>query len=125
MTKVINTSLTDEQKAVLFDKATEAPFTGTFLYSKEDGVYVCANCHAPLFASERKYDSHCGWPSFDSALSGAVNEHEDASHGMIRTEITCANCGGHLGHVFEDGPIETTGMRYCINSLSLDFSSDK
>lgn len=123
MDKEVNPNLTDEQKAVLFDKGTEAPFTGTFLYNKDAGVYVCANCEEPLFSSERKYDSNCGWPSFDNAIEGAVIETVDTSHGMIRTEITCANCGGHLGHVFEDGPIETTGLRYCINSLSLDFDT--
>lgn len=117
----VNPNLTNEQKAVLFDKATEAPFSGTFLHNKDEGVYVCANCNEPLFSSERKYDSDCGWPSFDDAIEGAVIETADTSHGMVRTEITCANCGGHLGHVFEDGPIETTGLRYCINSLSLDF----
>lgn len=116
-----NPQLSDDQKAVLFDKATEAPFTGAFLYNKDQGVYTCANCGAALFASDRKYDSFCGWPSFDQAIEGAVDEHLDTTHGMTRTEIICANCGGHLGHVFEDGPIETTGMRYCINSLSLDF----
>ena len=121
--KQMNQNLTAEQKAVLFDKATEAPGTGAFLYNKDAGVYVCANCNAALFKSDRKYDSFCGWPSFDQAIPGAVDEHEDASLGMIRTEITCANCGGHLGHVFDDGPIETTGLRYCVNSLSLDFDS--
>ena len=123
MDKEVNPNLTEEQKAVLFEKATEAPFTGTFLYNKDAGVYVCANCEEPLFSSERKYDSNCGWPSFDDAIEGAVIETADTSHGMVRTEITCANCGGHLGHVFEDGPIETTGLRYCINSLSLDFET--
>jgi peptide-methionine (R)-S-oxide reductase len=119
--KMQNPDLSEDQKAVLFDKATEAPFTGAFLYNKDTGVYTCASCGVSLFSSDRKYDSHCGWPSFDEAIPGAVDEHIDTSHGMTRTEITCANCGGHLGHVFEDGPIETTGMRYCINSLSLDF----
>lgn len=119
--KKVNQKLTSDQEAVLFDKATEAPFTGAFLYNKEDGIYVCANCGSALFTSDRKYDSHCGWPSFDHAIDGAVNEHIDTSHGMTRTEITCSNCGGHLGHVFDDGPIETTGLRYCINSLSLGF----
>lgn len=116
-----NPNLTKEQQAVLFEKATEAPFSGAFLYNKDAGVYVCANCGAALFRSNTKYDSHCGWPSFDQAIPGAVTESTDTSHGMVRTEITCANCGGHLGHVFDDGPIETTGLRYCINSLSLDF----
>lgn len=121
--KQVNPDLTDEQKAVLFDKGTEAPFTGAFLYNKDSGIYTCANCGTALFQSSTKFDSHCGWPSFDQAISGAVEEHIDKSHGMIRTEITCANCGVHLGHVFEDGPIETTGLRYCINSLSLGFDN--
>lgn len=119
-----NPHLTNDQKAVLFNKATEAPFTGAFLYNAEDGVYVCANCNTPLFQSDRKYESHCGWPSFDEAIPGAVAESVDSTHGMVRTEITCAHCGGHLGHVFDDGPIETTGLRYCVNSLSLDFDRD-
>lgn len=120
-----NPDLSKEQQAVLFDKATEAPFTGAFLYNKDSGDYVCANCQTPLFRSDNKYDSFCGWPSFDQAIEGAVTETSDTSHGMVRTEITCANCGVHLGHVFDDGPIETTGQRYCINSLSLDFTPQK
>ena len=116
-----NPHLTKEQKAVLFNKATEAPFTGKFLHVTDAGDYVCANCGAVLFASDAKYDSGCGWPSFDEALPGAVTYTADSSHGMERTEITCSNCGGHLGHVFDDGPRETTGKRYCVNSLSLDF----
>ena len=116
-----NPHLTKEQKAVLFDKATEAPFTGKLLHVTDAGDYVCANCGAVLFASDAKYDSGCGWPSFDEALPGAVTYTADSSHGMERTEITCSNCGGHLGHVFDDGPRETTGKRYCVNSLSLDF----
>lgn len=120
-----NPSLSKDQQAVLFDKATEAPFTGAFLYNKESGDYLCANCGTPLFRSDRKYDSFCGWPSFDQAIEGAVVETQDTSVGMVRTEITCAHCGGHLGHVFDDGPIETTGQRYCINSLSLGFEPKK
>jgi peptide-methionine (R)-S-oxide reductase len=116
-----NPHLSKEQKAVLFDKATEAPFTGKLLHVTEAGDYVCANCGAVLFASDAKYDSDCGWPSFDNALPDAVAYTPDNSHGMVRTEITCSNCGGHLGHVFDDGPRETTGKRYCVNSLSLDF----
>jgi peptide-methionine (R)-S-oxide reductase len=116
-----NPHLTKEQKAVLFDKATEAPFTGKLLHVTDEGDYVCANCGTVLFASDAKYDSGCGWPSFDEALPGAVTYTSDSSHGMERTEITCSNCGGHLGHVFDDGPRETTGKRYCVNSLSLDF----
>lgn len=116
-----NQNLTKEQQEVLFNKATEAPFSGALLHNTENGEYACANCGAVLFDSEHKYDSGCGWPSFDEAIEGAVKYTEDASHGMARTEITCANCGGHLGHVFPDGPPETTGQRYCVNSLSLAF----
>lgn len=114
-----NPTLSDEQKRVLFDKATEAPFSGALLHATEAGEYVCANCQAKLFTSQHKYDSGCGWPSFDQAIKGAITYTDDTSHGMIRTEITCAQCGGHLGHVFPDGPRETTGQRYCVNSLSL------
>ena len=121
MTKTLKDTLTADQKAVLFEKATETPFSGAFLYNEKDGTYTCANCDAALFVSDSKYNSHCGWPSFDDAIAGAVTETTDVSHGMRRTEITCTQCGGHLGHVFDDGPIETTGLRYCINSLSLDF----
>ena len=118
----VNPNLTTEQKAVLFEKATEAPFSGKLLTINDDGEYVCANCSSVLFSSDAKYDSGCGWPSFDSALAGSVEFKEDRSHGMLRTEVVCANCGSHLGHVFPDGPKETTGQRYCINSLSLNFT---
>ena len=113
--------LTKEQKAVLRNKSTEAPYTGKYLDNKEDGMYKCADCGAQLFSSETKFDSKSGWPSFDNAIPGAVKEVTDQSHGMIRTEAVCAKCGGHLGHIFDDGPKDTTGMRFCINSLSLDF----
>ncbi len=116
-----NPRLSDEQKAVLFDKATEAPFSGELLSMTDAGEYACANCGAILFDSSAKYESHCGWPSFDRSIAGAVAYTPDTSHGMVRTEITCVRCGGHLGHVFDDGPKETTGRRYCVNSLSLDF----
>lgn len=116
-----NPNLTEEQKAVLFDKATEAPYTGKWLDHSADGTYTCANCRAKLFASDTKFDSHCGWPSFDQALPDSVVYTDDTSHSMQRVGVTCANCGGHLGHVFPDGPPETTGQRYCINSLSLNF----
>ena len=119
-----NPNLTDKQRAVLFDKATEAPFSGSLLHMTENGNYVCANCGQILFNSSAKYQSDCGWPSFDTAVSGSVEFHNDTTHGMVRTEVTCANCGGHLGHVFDDGPIETTGKRFCINSLSLDFEPE-
>jgi peptide-methionine (R)-S-oxide reductase len=120
-----NPNLTPEQKAVLFDKATEAPFSGALVYTFDTGDYTCANCGSKLFASDAKFDSNCGWPSFDQAIEGSITTETDTTLGMVRTEITCANCGGHLGHVFDDGPKETTGLRYCVNSLSLDFIPKK
>ncbi len=119
--KQINPNLSNEQKAILFNKATEAPFSGKFLSVNDGGEYICANCGSVLFDSNDKFDSGCGWPSFDRALKDRVAYHEDTTHNMIRTEVSCAECGGHLGHAFPDGPKETTGQRYCINSLSLDF----
>lgn len=114
--------LSDEQYRVLREKGTERPFTGEYLDNKKDGIYKCAACKTPLFASETKFDSGSGWPSFyDVVDKGNVDLIRDTSHGMIRTEVVCANCGGHLGHVFDDGPRDSTGMRYCINSVSLDF----
>ena len=120
-----NQNLTPEQKKVLFEKATEAPFTGAYLHNKKTGTYECANCHAALFISDKKFDSGCGWPSFNApANSAAVAEKTDTSHGMERTEIICSACGGHLGHVFADAPDQPTGLRYCVNSLSLDFKEE-
>lgn len=117
--------LSPEQFSILREAGTERPFTGEYNMHFEEGVYKCAACDNPLFDSEAKFESHCGWPSFDKALSkNTIVERLDKSHGMIRTEILCANCGGHLGHVFNDGPTET-GMRYCINSVSLDFDEEK
>ncbi len=112
--------LTPEQYKILREKGTEAPFTGEYVHEKADGTYACAACGNPLFSSDAKFDSGSGWPSFDTALPGAVETHVDNDHGMVRTEITCARCGSHLGHVFDDGPKETTGKRYCINSVCLD-----
>lgn len=113
--------LSPEQYYVLREKGTERPFTGKFYLHKEKGVYVCAACGSDLFTSDMKFDSGCGWPSFDREIAGGkITQTRDTSHGMIRTEITCTNCGSHLGHIFDDGPTET-GMRYCVNSLSLDF----
>ena len=113
--------LTPEQYAILREKATERAFTGPLTYHHETGSYHCAGCGARLFASEAKFDSGCGWPSFSIPTdSSAINEHEDLSYGMRRIEVTCARCGGHLGHLFPDGPTPT-GLRYCINSASLTF----
>ena len=115
------TKLNEEQYRVLREKGTEAPFSGEFLDLKEDGMFHCAGCGAKLFDSETKFDSGTGWPSFTDAIPGAVNFEEDRSHGMKRTEVTCTKCGGHLGHIFEDGPEDKGGKRYCINSCALDF----
>jgi peptide-methionine (R)-S-oxide reductase len=115
--------LTPEQFYILRQKGTERPFTGKLLNHKEDGLYTCAACGNELFKSDQKFDSHCGWPSFDDQIEGAINTHRDTSHGMIRTEITCARCDGHLGHIFDDGPTET-GLRYCVNSISIGFKKD-
>ncbi len=113
--------LTPEQYHVLREKGTERAFTGEYDKMFDDGMYQCGACGAQLFASDNKYDSGCGWPAFDQALPGAVVFTEDNSLGMKRTEVTCAKCDSHLGHVFEDGPKETTGQRFCINSLALNF----
>jgi len=113
-----------DQYYVLREKGTERPFSGEYNLHFEEGVYACGGCDAALFKSDTKFDAHCGWPSFDEAIEGAVSYNRDLSHGMVRTEILCSNCGGHLGHVFDDGPTET-GKRYCVNSLSLDFDPSK
>ena len=116
--------LSPEQYRILRQKGTEAPFSGEYDYTFDPGTYQCAGCGAKLFASETKYDSGCGWPAFYApATEEAVEEETDVSHGMVRTEVLCANCGGHLGHVFPDGPAPT-GVRYCINSAALSLEEE-
>lgn len=115
--------LTPEQYRVLREKGTERPFTGEYLHSDADGKFACAACGNKLFDSDTKFDSGTGWPSFDQALPGAIAYHRDATHGMVRTEVTCAKCGSHLGHVFDDGPTGT-GKRYCINSVCLKLEEE-
>ncbi len=117
--------LTPEQYHVLREKGTERPFTGEYDSHFEKGYYACAACNQKLFESQTKYASGCGWPSFDQAIKGAVTYKADLSFGMERTEVLCSACGGHLGHVFDDGPKQTTGQRYCMNSVSLKFVAEK
>ena len=115
--------LTPEQYHVCVDKGTEEPFSGKFLHNKEKGTYNCVVCGNPLFSSNTKFDSGTGWPSFwDVVKEGTVKLQEDTSLGMVRTEVICAKCGAHLGHLFLDGPRNKTGKRYCINSVALDFN---
>ncbi len=117
--------LTPEQYEVLRKKGTERAFTGEYYDHFEKGKYVCAACGNVLFNSDAKFDSDCGWPSFDQAIKGSVIYKEDISFGMVRTEVMCAKCGGHLGHVFDDGPKATTGKRFCTNSVSIKFEPAK
>lgn len=116
--------LSPDQYQVLRQKATEAPFTGKHVQTKDDGTYLCAGCGAELFSSETKFESGSGWPSFTEPMNTAnVELISDTTHGMVRTEVVCANCGGHLGHVFDDGPRDKGGKRYCINSCSLELDA--
>ena len=112
--------LDPERYAVLREAATEPPFTGSLLDVDDAGVFTCGGCGQRLFTSDQKFDSHCGWPSFDACEPGTIVERPDHSLGRVRTEILCGACGGHLGHVFDDGPT-ATGLRYCVNSLAIDF----
>ncbi|MDN4476409.1 peptide-methionine (R)-S-oxide reductase MsrB [Demequina sp. SYSU T00192] len=116
--------LTEFEFEVLRNAATERPWTGEHIDEKRDGVFRCRACYAQIFVSGTKFDSHCGWPSFYDADPEAVTLHEDLTHGMVRTEVRCASCESHLGHVFPDAPQTPTGDRYCINSVSLVFVED-
>jgi peptide-methionine (R)-S-oxide reductase len=117
--------LTPEQYHILRQAGTERPFTGEYVDTEDDGLYACAACGNPLFSSDTKFHSGSGWPSFWDVISqGNVETHEDLSHGMRRTEIVCGRCGGHLGHLFPDGPRDQTGLRYCINSAALEFKPE-
>lgn len=126
MAKQINKDLSDEQKDILFDKDTEAPFSGKFVNHKDNGMYTCVNCGKSLFSSKTKFESGSGWPSFyDVAKTGAVKLVDDDSHGTHRKEVICSNCGVHLGHVFDDAYDQPTGRRFCINSACLGFKPKK
>jgi peptide-methionine (R)-S-oxide reductase len=117
--------LSPEQYHILREAGTERAFTGKYDKHFAQGEYLCAGCGTKLFGSDAKYNSGCGWPAFTSpAQDAAVDERRDTSHGMVRTEVTCSNCGGHLGHVFPDGPRDQGGLRYCINSAALDFEPE-
>ncbi|KAH3674859.1 hypothetical protein WICMUC_003062 [Wickerhamomyces mucosus] len=117
--------LSPAQFAILREKATERPGTGPYLHTKDVGIYHCAGCDAPLYKSSTKFDSHCGWPSFYEALPDALKIYEDTSHGMVRTEMVCAKCGGHLGHIFKgEGYENPTDERHCVNSISLKFKKE-
>ena len=117
--------LTPQQYFVLREKGTDRPSDGGLTSHFEKGTYHCSACNSQLFESNSKFESHCGWPSFDDSIKGTVLFVSDKTHGMIRTEIICASCNGHLGHIFDDGPKETTGQRYCVNTTSIKFIKEE
>lgn len=116
--------LNSEEYYILREKGTEKPFSGKFNNHFESGIYVCKGCKQELYDSKSKFESNCGWPSYDGSKSGAIEFKKDISYGMIRTEILCSKCGSHQGHIFDDGP-SLTGKRYCVNSLSIEFKPNK
>jgi len=116
--------LSQEEYRVLREQGTEYPHSGAYNSHYEKGTYNCRGCNQPLYASDSKFDSGCGWPSYDQSIEGAIEYRKDSSHGMVRVEIVCYNCGGHQGHVFDDGPT-ASGKRYCVNSASISFEAKK
>ena len=116
--------LSKEEYRVLREQGTEYPHSGAYNSHYEKGTYNCRGCDQPLYASDSKFDSGCGWPSYDQSIEGAIEYRKDSSHGMVRVEIVCSNCGGHQGHVFDDGPT-ASGKRYCVNSVSISFEAKK
>ena len=116
--------LSQEEYSVLREQGTEYPHSGAYNSHYEKGTYNCRGCNQPLYASDSKFDSGCGWPSYDQSIEGAIEYRKDSSHGMVRVEIVCSNCGGHQGHVFDDGPT-ASGKRYCVNSASISFEAKK